>query len=284
MNGQDLLIYPSKWGQALIQTRDIDPIYDMLVSAQLPAETLAGWLVAYWCFYHAGVASYMARLSGATFWEHMWLAAKNITANPSRDGGRWPRSAERRHFRGDKAVLAIEKMAVDYPQPILMVDYLIKAPGDAPAVIHRAQELPQFGPWIAFKIADMLERIWGRKTHFPDDVALYESPKKGLHEISVLWNTTQEDTLNLLFQAIRPPLKPPGLNSRPCGMQELETILCKWHSAKGGHYYIGKDLKEIRHALEGWGHLADELRVGHLPPLISETSVPTHPDLVTVDS
>jgi hypothetical protein len=45
----------------------------------------------------------------------------------------------------------------------------------------------------------------------------------------------------------------PPTNDRPCGVQEIETILCKFKASLGGSYWIGRDIHEVRKALTGWG-------------------------------
>jgi hypothetical protein len=44
---------------------------------------------------------------------------------------------------------------------------------------------------------------------------------------------------------------PPTMD-RNIGLQELETILCKWKSHQNGHYPLDNDLVEIRHGAEPW--------------------------------
>jgi hypothetical protein len=45
---------------------------------------------------------------------------------------------------------------------------------------------------------------------------------------------------------------------------EVETILCKAKSCWHRKYWIGKDIKEVRHGLEGWGETAN-LLLKHMP-------------------
>jgi hypothetical protein len=52
----------------------------------------------------------------------------------------------------------------------------------------------------------------------------------------------------------------PPRYDRPVGVQECETILCKWHSHLNGHYPVGKDSREILEHLRGWGNLAESLQ------------------------
>jgi hypothetical protein len=58
--------------------------------------------------------------------------------------------------------------------------------------------------------------------------------------------------------------KAPPRDDRPCGAAEVESVLCKFKSMRGGHYFVGKDIKEVRHALQGWGTTAEKL-LRHMP-------------------
>jgi hypothetical protein len=51
---------------------------------------------------------------------------------------------------------------------------------------------------------------------------------------------------------------------RPIGIQEVETVFCKWKSHCSGHYPPGKDSIEIREGLHNWGDSAQEM-IKHLP-------------------
>ena len=46
-----------------------------------------------------------------------------------------------------------------YPRPEAMVERIADGPLDIRSVIKRAMNHPQFGPWIAFKVADMLDAV-----------------------------------------------------------------------------------------------------------------------------
>jgi hypothetical protein len=58
--------------------------------------------------------------------------------------------------------------------------------------------------------------------------------------------------------------KAPPRDDRPCGAAEVESILCKYKGARNKHYRVGKDIDEVRHALQGWGTTAANL-LRHLP-------------------
>ncbi len=269
------------FGEDLLWTEDLDPLYVGLRRLGLPPRQLHRWLVAYWCFYHVGAASWLSEHAGSYFWTMMKIAGQNelppitygIQAAP-----RWPRGAERRHFRGQACVNALEKMSAMHPMPEDLVTNLttwstINGRLQQRDIMLGAQQLPLFGPWISFKIADMLERVCGVPVEFERNIGLiYKEPRAGLE----MWHSRLlpgpkiEERYEYLLGHFSSIPAPPvdGPESRGCGPQEVETILCKWKSHMGGHYYVGKDIRDHREALPGWGVTAERLLEAY-PPLPS---------------
>jgi hypothetical protein len=244
------------FGKALLDTRDLDPVYVVLWRAYhasgMTCPTLRKWLLAYWCFYHVGVASWIADgqelALGDGYWDRMAEAASSSSH---------PRGTERRHFRGAKASAAVEWFrgrGLNY-----LFGQLARSPVDLTlrTVTLTVTRWPQFGPWIAFKVADMLERldIVPVESSAADVFRMFESPRKGALEVA--WRYSREKgeadllewTYNHMVQLFGHYSAPPSGN-RKVNIQEFETILCKWHSHLTGHYHIGKDTHEIHEALE----------------------------------
>lgn len=281
MSDQPLSII--SFGNQLLATQDLDPVYVGVVGLKMDPDALARWLLAYWCFYHVGVACWMSELDDSpwahpnAYWEQMLRAAANTEPSPL--GGRWPRAPERRHFRGEKCVQAI-RYHMKTPASWL-IKYLVESDGEAnqlPArlIMKRAQGFPLFGPWIAFKIADMLERCAGYPVMFSDDLGLvYSEPRaaldllgepiqtRSLGDVDYDWKEMSAGgrwyTLLEHWRKYEAPPRMAGYPRRPVGPQEVETICCKWKSHYNGHYWVGKDTKEIYHALEGWGARAETM-------------------------
>lgn len=245
-----------EFGDALLRTQDLDPVYVGLVGAKLSRPQMARWLLAYWCFYHVGVASWLSAWEDQDYWYWMLIAARNNSS--PRDVqlrfDRWPRAAERRHFRGVVCVRAVEWLSQFRPEELVM--------GLAASGLRTEKELmavvkvwPLFGPWIAFKAADMMERVWGLPLKFDQDLALlYAEPRAALDMLASSSGKSAATVYHKLLTYFGPRLAPPG--GRKCGPQEVETILCKWKSQMGGHYHVGKDIHEQRMALQGWGRTA----------------------------
>jgi hypothetical protein len=240
------------FGEALIKTRDLDPVYVAIHGAHLPEAQACRLLMAYWCFYHLGLAAWMSEQEGQAYWVAMEIAARDRSPNPV-DGRRWPRSAERRHFRGDKCVDAIKWLARREPESY--VRSLCNCDTDQ-QVMTRVMEWPLFGPWIAFKAADMMERCAAIPIRFDPNIGLlYKEPREGL---TLMGGDPRAQYNGLLEHFSR--FKAPPMDDRACGPQEVETVLCKWKSHKNGHYHVGKDLSEVAHGLAGWGPTASRMR------------------------
>lgn len=248
------------FGESLIKTEDLDPVYIGLYGAQLPRPQLYRWLLAYFCYYHAGVASFISEAEGAKYWYWMKIAAGNVQPSPL--GERWPRAAERRHFRGEKCVRAVEWFAVAAPEH--WVRSIVEWRNERwllQAVMNEVGGWPMCGPWIAFKAADMLERLGLAPVAFPSDTGLfYKEPAAALRLLVEMEGGSVKDHWNRLSFTFQVLSAPPRYE-RPCGPAEVESVLCKWKSHTRGHYPIGKDIREVRHALKGWGATAERMLV-----------------------
>ncbi len=246
------------FGRALVTTGDLDPIYVILVRANLDPPILQRWLVAYWLFYHAGVSSRLAESRG-------WMQYQTALDE------KWPRGTERRHFRGDLAQSSLDALRQAYSSPeAFYVHIATTAPIDLAGVIERVKAHRGFGPWIAFKVADILERVCSIPLEFDQAaVFLFDSPAEA---VDAVWEQRvgpikqskidtagrRERVITGLLERLS-DLRAPPTGDRPLGLAEAETILCKWLSHIHGHYPIGKDAREIKHHLEGYGPLAERL-------------------------
>lgn len=237
------------FGNALLDTLDLDPVYVVVYNAGLDIPLKKRWLLAYWCFYHGGVASKIA--DAKDFYVEM---------NKAQDE-KWPRGRERRHFRGQASSNAIRWLKLQFSNPESAVDYLMEA-DTFNGVRDRITHWPLFGPWIAYKAADMIERVMGKPVSFStQDLNFYKEPAEAARLIDP--GATLVQVVGRLIEKFKCHKAPPAMD-RACGVQEIETCMCKFKSYKNGHYYVGQDIKELGHALKGWGPLADRV-LSHLP-------------------
>lgn len=245
-----------EFGKALLETEDLDPVYCGIVRAGLPDDQMKRLLLTYWCFYHLGVAAWLSERRSPHFWPAMKLAAEN---RPIPTHSRWPRGTERRHFRGQKCVDAVRWLEATKGRPENVVDCLRHYQTER-EVMDEAKSWPMFGSWVVFKVADMLERCLGWPIVFSaDTVLLYKTPRQGLELMMRSHpDLDRAHAYNSLLSYFKRRQAPPH-RDRPCGPPEVETILCKWKSHMGGHYEVGKDIREVRHHLEGWGQTAERI-------------------------
>jgi hypothetical protein len=253
----------------LISSQDLDPIYNMLYASGMPMATKKRWVLAYSCYYHAGVASYCAE-DRSKFYKRL------------REGHdkKFPRGAERRHFRGGTSDYVTSWLKKTYPVPEEAVNYLI---GDEPdptfkSVTDRVKTWKYYGPWIAFKWADLLERVIQVPVDFSDcHLDIYEAPKQGAELVALSLgkpDMSVKQVVRYLEKKLSGFNAPPD-NVRAVNVQEIETCLCKWKSHCNGHYPIGKDTHEIGEGLEGWGDLASHLKA-YLPTMPPQHRIESH--------
>jgi hypothetical protein len=279
-----------EFGAHLLKTGDLDPVYNALHNTQMSEEMLHRLLVAYWCFYHLGAAAYIAETqrSPKGFWNAMQRAALNIIPPAIKPKERWPRSAERRHFRGGQAAQAVYELINKYRTATDAI-YGFVDPDEEKmtyASVNRATQAHRgFGPWISWKVADMAERVLGYDIDFSQaDLGIYKDPRQGAALIHYQeeqaagrvygifetrpWlypidNEELTQTVNKYVKHFRSKkFKAPPRADRLVNVQEIETIFCKYKSHVKGHYPLNKDINEVRHGLEGWGDLAQQLQKG----------------------
>lgn len=237
------------FGRRLVETGDLDPVYVMLWNAQLGPKKLQLWLLAYWCYYHCGTASWI--VDQPNYWAAMTTAA---------DSSDYPRGTERRHFRGRLSANSVRWLRGE-GIGLLFGEFDRAAYENKRLPLDEVMEYVQcwvgFGPWIAFKVADMLERLGICRIAFTDaDTFLFNSPKEGAALVVSRYangaTVSAKEAPAWAFKYLHEHLghldAPPRYERRLNG-QEYETILCKWKSHLSGHYSVGKDIHEIREGL-----------------------------------
>jgi hypothetical protein len=230
-----------EFAKPLVTSRDLDPLYVALWEAQLTRKQLCKWLLAYWCYYHAGVSSWASEQSD------FYGALEHI----ARSGTDYPRGSERRHFRGELAIRSVAALK-ERGSAEKIIDWLCTE-SKAYTVMARVKLMYGFGEWISWKVPDMLERLGMAPIRFEeDDVALmFKSSLEGAQMTyeSYCHESTPESPLvwahRYVLKRLPRMLAPPRFE-RVLNVQETETIFCKWKSHVGGHYPLGKDSHELR--------------------------------------
>lgn len=237
-NTQDIF----EFSRSLISTRDLDPVYVLLHEADLDRELLQRWLLAYWCYYHVGTASWISDVPDY-YWTRMKLAAKSKE---------YPRCHERRHFRGNLSIKTVDWLEQRGIESLFK--QLVGRSLELSVVMKLVKQWYGFGDWIAFKVADMLERLGISAVEFNSGAMfLFDSPREGAE---LMWEKHGNGhTENKQLWAVATILKEVGYLDAPpryerkLNSQEAETCLCKWKSYMGGHYKIGEDIQSCRSGL-----------------------------------
>lgn len=266
-----------EFGAQLLRTGDLDPVYIAIHKAQLDRPTLHRLVLAYWCFYSLGAAALLASYKKADdYWDVMKEAAaytpRDTTARP------WPRGGERRHYRGYQARASMAELVDKYPKGAddavhgFMGVQTTVSGRTYGSVAKAARSHRGFGEWIAFKVADMGDRVLGWDVNFDDcHLGIYKDPRQGAalawyegafdrgEAQDTTWQQTPweypisdrqlEDVVTDYIWRFRKHKAPPN-GDRKVNVQEIETIFCKYKSYRKGHYPPGKDIREIRHGLE----------------------------------
>jgi hypothetical protein len=261
-----------EFGRQLVTTGDLDPVYVALYGAELEPSKLRQWLLAYWCFYSCGTASWI--VDQPRFWNGMMKAAESKE---------YPRGTERRHFRGELAVSSVRALFSTAchctlgrdTSPTDALFYQLTLPNSAEEPLTLAEVMKRvgawrgFGPWIAFKVADMLERLGLAAIDFSDsDAFLFDSPREGAALVVERYGpkgfplvTTPEAWALAYLGRNLGTLPAPPRAERLLNGQEYETILCKWKAHLSGHYAVGHDIAEIRESLLRFAHFRTSQRL-----------------------
>jgi len=231
------------FGKRLLDTNDLDPVYVLIHESNLNENQIRKWLLAYFCFYHVGTSSWI--IDQNSYWGAMLKAAG------SKD---YPRCRERRHFRGLNALKSVTYLK-NQGLESLFKPLINPNPVSVGDIMSYVQTWVGFGPWIAFKVADFIERLGLAQVQFYEgSIFMFDSPRKGA---TLAWKIINKDqapvnqdswAVNYLTEGLKSYLAPPSYD-RPIGLQEAETVLCKWHSYMGGHYKLNEDVEAIPHAL-----------------------------------
>lgn len=234
-----------EFGRKLVESGDLDPLYIALYEAGMSREKLCRWLIAYWCFYHAGLCCWICERKD--FFGTLVQVAET--------GSTYPRGTERRHFRGDMSVKSTTKLGEQFNSGQSMIKWLGEGGPRATGIMKRIKSLYGFGEWISWKVPDMLDRLNLASVKFVDrDVELmFDASKKGALLTCEACGINSEDQLMKAHRYLiryLGKLKSPPRYERRINVQETETIFCKWKSHLNGHYPVGKDTHEIIEGLQ----------------------------------
>jgi len=229
--------------QAKLKIDDVEPMYTAITRCKLPLITRQRLCFAEGLADHLGLAARMAEAG------NFWLGVKDFILQGQRGGAR-------RHFRGAKALEALAVMERRFPH---VSEFFMQMPSDFFKAREYIMSTPQFGPFSAFKLADMAERTCKTTVDF-SDVGLRDFskfPQRGAALAAEYLGTTVDVLYTKMLHYKWDTLAPPAFD-RPLNAQELETMFCnyghsKWHPP-------GYEGQELRKLLAGYGPLAERIR------------------------
>lgn len=261
--GKDLFPDLVKFAKHHLKSKDIDPVYPVLKYLQKGmTEEVALWhstLYVAWYNIASGVSAFKLNPEPPTAtskWK-LWL---------DKD---WPCATERRGHRDQSKLRShledyIRKVRQAGSQRNLLTGSGIGAiygPGDWERVFINIQTIFGNGRWAAYKMAEILRKVHGWPIAAFDignrfstgpraGLALFYNPPDKENEAAIAKLDAQ--ALNLKFNLFEV-----GVDTE---WDELETILCDFHSLHQGRYYVGHDIDQMydqlkeaeRKTWQGW--------------------------------
>ena len=264
-----------EFGTKLLESNDLDPVYvalyNMHTAGNFDLPQLCRWLLAYILCYHVGASCWFSEQDDKAFYAALLKAARNQEEAPV--GGRWPRSHERRHWRGQFAEDVVNQLAQRYSSPENFILTIASSVGSSrpdsipfSEISQRVQDHHGFGGWATFKLADLIDRLGLAPVDFAyEDVVIYRDPvlaaqrlfreRNDLPENAEVKPNAVRDVFYYLIGHFDNHSAPP-LHDRAVGVQEVETVLCKWKSHMNGRYPLYNDIDEINEGLVPWAKIS----------------------------
>ena len=226
------------FAQEMIQERDVDPDYIFInkVSSTLKftAKEKAKWVLLKTIIYNS-VSELEHIMNGVTF---------SIL-----------KFGNERQKQKHNAQSYLDNFYKTYPEPL---EFFNSLAGNGNKAMQKITALKGFGPWAAWKLMDLCSCCLGIDIDFSriDFREAYEYPLKGLLMVNGLPEETRllsndsvyygafDNAFAVLGASIN--LKEPCNQQRGINIQEIETLLCKYHSYIHNHYKIGEDVERLR--------------------------------------
>jgi hypothetical protein len=240
------------FGRLMIASRDLDPLYDVLVSlyeAKGLNEERRLWFTALYLAYYnlpSAAAAFYVVPSLRHFEEY---AMHDSVVSEVIKG--YPTGIERRGLRGGKVIDHLRDYARQVKVIGTQLGWLATAfrPHSTPEENYEdfwnlAQVPWGNGRWAAYKWAELLKTVHRYPLAAPDlRLPFCSGPKEGLCWLFGEEKNAPVEHLNMLAEALKLRLEVAGLH---VSWEELETLLCNFNSMRKGKYYVGHDIDELQ--------------------------------------
>lgn len=203
----------------LFKLEDSDPIYYTVARTDIDLDQKKRFFIGWCTFYNPGIAAKASQYHGKNFW--IYLRQVYATAK---------RASERRHFRGQAGMLAIDQWENKFVKPEKMMDYMM---GDTYFEVKKhTDNVHQYGIYLTFKVGDFQERV----LQIPCDFTGAEPftpkvPQLGAKLIAPHQTIKQTYDMITWYMNHKQILAPPFYD-RATNLQESESVCCifKQHS------------------------------------------------------
>jgi hypothetical protein len=213
-----------KFAKIMFKLEDADPGYMLLARANIKDDQKKRFMTAWCAFYNPGIAAAASEYHGRYFWDY--LRSEYPTAK---------RASERRHFRGNAGLKAMDSWQTMFPKPEAMVDHMTGS--DYFVVAKKAKTVALIGDYFVWKFADVQERVFRLPCAFPDEAAA-KSPKVPQQgALLIAPEATVLHTYNRIARYLNDAgMKSPPWYDRPMNMQEAETVCCVYKQYRNGKW------------------------------------------------
>lgn len=238
-----------RFGAAMLTSRDIDPAYPVLAHVATDADDEARqWL----CYLHLAFYD----LSSAVT---VWLDHPHPTRDLPDLVDQLPCGIERRSLRGGR-VRAHLQLVLDFADASGGFDQWLTATLTGDPIVDwlhltaRIEAVPGNGRWAGYKAGDLWRYIAGYDVEpFGIGAADATGPRDGLTSVYPFDYATvrRADWIDRCEGLATELLGHLHAADVPAGIDQVETMLCDFHSLTLGRYYVGHDIDQ---QLEQTGH------------------------------
>lgn len=225
---------------------DADPGYYALQHTEMPAAQRLRAAVAWCAYYNLGIAADASEYQGKRFWDYL------VKIYPTAK-----RATERRHFRGQQGMRALEQWRTEWPKPEALAEWMCA--GHSYFDIRRqGKPVMQYGDYFFWKWCDLHEVLgFGPVNMVGSENYSPKLPQQGAELIYALtwdWDAylDAKELVPTIYNGIvsfgrNANVPPRTTNARPFGIQEAETVCCVYKQMSSGSYIYGtRTAKAVR--------------------------------------